>query len=1449
MSNDVRTLVVRLKAVAGNYSTTMRKASGDTATFDKESAKAQARADKWRAVGMAAQVGGAALAAGLLATAKAASDQEQALGSLQAVFKTSGAQMEDQARKATELGLSTTAYSNAAAKLGAQLGNLGVSQSDLAGVTTDLMGKSADLAAMFGGTTQEAVDALGAAMRGEADPAENYALALNATAVQAEMTATGATKAEAIMALLNKQMAKSGAAGAAAREYDSAAASTARMRSQFDNATASLGEALLPALSSAANVAAGVVGKFNQLPEPLRTAATYMAAFGAAALIAGPKIKGAVEVTSSLITKLRELEVASKAATAAPSVAATGGWVAALGLAVAAVDQLNAKVAESTGVNQRWLDAFTNVVRGGISPTTFAVSGLQEGIRQLGITMGILPESTGAASDDLQAFTARINAGEGDARTFSDAVNSGASAADAFAAAQKAAGTATGDASAASAADTEAKEQQAQALKQLTADYEAYISAIQGAIDLMSARDALIGQEDRLAAAAEKNGAALRGQTKAAAANRAAIAGEVSTITDYVQAKYDETGSLAAAEKVRRRGIATLLRAAAAAGYDADQTRDLVRRLDAIKPINTSVTVSGLSSATQQANDLAAALRRITGNIGNPGSFGRNLWGHASGGYISGPGGPTDDKIPAMLSNGEFVLRASAVRRIGVGRLNAMNYAAGGYVGENTGVMAFAGGGKVPGPKRVSRDAEKALDKWRKQVAASRSLVAALFKQAVDYRKSIRDNVLGSLRMMDAFDFSRHATAVTANASAQSRLADATQAVVDAQRAFNTAAPGDRVAAARALADAERDLADARTDVAAAQKEERDSAPTPANILKSIQAQAKAAQDYTKKVLGLQKRGLSRELIDQIAGTDPAAAQDMLDALGKMSDKELAAVNAAEKAKKAAADKLADTLTKQRYVKPIRAAQKNAEKVERQRPESVKMALAQRALLTRTQRLTDANERNGKSLDANTRRGRANRKALADEAKLILTVAAETYKRVAATKGTEAAQKAANKVIDQQRTALTQAAGAAGFSKSEVRGYIDTLGLLPRDASTNFATAGLADATLGVSQLQTLILDVPTSRETSFATTGTDSAKSDAQSVKDKYDTIPSSKSTTLAASRASDLGSTVDSTLGYLDDNYGGKTKRAGLGAARASDIGANVGDALGFLDDNYGSRKKNAGLGAAPDGLWPAVTGALGFLDDNYGSKERKAGLNATGRGLGEAVGGAFDYLDREYTSKEKKAGLNAVGRGLGAAVGGAFTYLEGAYAKKEKKTGLNAVGRGLGDAVKGAFGFIDTKYTGRQRNAKLGATKDGASVGAAIGAIIAQAQDYANKHPVKLKTFGLGGAVDPRGATGGLITGPGTGTSDSIPARLSNGEYVIRAASVKKYGVGMFDALNSGSGGVSSLTAAATSPAASATQVNVTITAAPVPVIIKLDNRTVGTGQLKLRRQSGGTLTLGG
>ena len=55
--------------------------------------------------------------------------------------------------------------------------------------------------------------------------------------------------------------------------------------------------------------------------------------------------------------------------------------------------------------------------------------------------------------------------------------------------------------------------------------------------------------------------------------------------------------------------------------------------------------------------------------------------------------------------------------------------------------------------------------------------------------------------------------------------------------------------------------------------------------------------------------------------------------------------------------------------------------------------------------------------------------------------------------------------------------------------------------------------------------------------------------------------------------------------------------------------------------------------------------------------------------------------------------------------------------------------------------------------------------------------------------GSSGESKYAYGGFVSGPGTPTSDSIPARLSNGEYVIQASSVKKFGVDAFDQLNEG------------------------------------------------------------
>ena len=67
----------------------------------------------------------------------------------------------------------------------------------------------------------------------------------------------------------------------------------------------------------------------------------------------------------------------------------------------------------------------------------------------------------------------------------------------------------------------------------------------------------------------------------------------------------------------------------------------------------------------------------------------------ATGGYISGPGGPKSDVIPAMLSNGEYVINAAAVQKYGVGAMNAINSGAMPMAMGGFAKARYGGGGMV----------------------------------------------------------------------------------------------------------------------------------------------------------------------------------------------------------------------------------------------------------------------------------------------------------------------------------------------------------------------------------------------------------------------------------------------------------------------------------------------------------------------------------------------------------------------------------------------------------------------------------------------------------------------------------------------------------------------------------------------------------------------------------
>ncbi|UGS26589.1 hypothetical protein K8F61_18565 [Microbacterium resistens] len=233
---------------------------GDTRDLQNKLGGAEGAFGKFaKAAAAGAAVAVAAVGAVGVKAVRSASELEQSMGGMGAVFKDNGAQMEKWANgAASSVGLAKSEYASLATVLGSQLKNMGVSTDELGGQTNKLIGLGADLAAQFGGPTSDAVGAISSLLRGERDPIERYGVSINEVAVKAKMAEMGLSgltgeaekgaKLQATLALLYAQTAD--AQGAFARESTTLAGSQQRLAAGTENLYATLGMSLLPAVTA-----------------------------------------------------------------------------------------------------------------------------------------------------------------------------------------------------------------------------------------------------------------------------------------------------------------------------------------------------------------------------------------------------------------------------------------------------------------------------------------------------------------------------------------------------------------------------------------------------------------------------------------------------------------------------------------------------------------------------------------------------------------------------------------------------------------------------------------------------------------------------------------------------------------------------------------------------------------------------------------------------------------------------------------------------------------------------------------------------------------------------------------------------------------------------------------------------------------------------------------------
>lgn len=211
---------------------------------------------------------GAAATAFTVSAVSQASELEQSQGAVQAVFGDQSAAMEKLASDAAlNLGLTKNEFNELATIIGSQLKNGGTAMEEMAPKTQELIGIGADLAAMFGGTTAEAVGALSSALRGERDPIERYGVSLNQAAVDAKAAELGFEKVggalsteanqAATLALIMEQT--TAAHGAFAREGDTLATQQQILAAQWGNLSAEVGTYLLPAMTGLVSWANGAL--------------------------------------------------------------------------------------------------------------------------------------------------------------------------------------------------------------------------------------------------------------------------------------------------------------------------------------------------------------------------------------------------------------------------------------------------------------------------------------------------------------------------------------------------------------------------------------------------------------------------------------------------------------------------------------------------------------------------------------------------------------------------------------------------------------------------------------------------------------------------------------------------------------------------------------------------------------------------------------------------------------------------------------------------------------------------------------------------------------------------------------------------------------------------------------------------------------------------------------
>jgi hypothetical protein len=234
--------------------------------------------------------------------------------------------------------------------------------------------------------------------------------------------------------------------------------------------------------------------------------------------------------------------------------------------------------------------------------------------------------------------------------------------------------------------------------------------------------------------------------------------------------------------------------------------------------------------------------------------------------------------------------------------------------------------------------------------------------------------------------------------------------------------------------------------------------------------------------------------------------------------------------------------------------------------------------------------------------------------------------------------------------------------------------------------------------------------------------------------------------------------------------------------------------IEDIWGGLRSSTAGGRA--GLFGALNQ---FLKDNIEL------FSTWSKALGTAGGALKDFLGISRSEEGKviplppvdvnaKALPQVFGGGAtgvsvynpqGEDVGGGYRLLYGGHGPYGQRVQSDTPG--MSDYQAPPPQVVNPMLAAAQSAAEAAGSSKTAAEKAADAAASAQLAAEASKTAVDALSFKQNATIDAGLASGGMIHGPGSGTSDSITARLSNGEFVMSAAAVSRWGPSAMAALN--------------------------------------------------------------